>query len=91
MVLFTNHYETWVGHRGGVIEIALIEAGRFALTASADSTIKRWDTKTGVCLATWNGHDKAVIALAVSADYPWALSSSMDATIRRWNILTDHC
>ncbi len=69
--------------------MALNSNGSWALTGSMDGTIKRWETRTGKCVASWMGHKVATIV--INEDDTWALTGSLDGTIKRWKIVTGEC
>jgi WD40 repeat protein len=49
-----------------------------ALTASADQTVKLWDTDTCECLKTFSGHTDEVLCMALIPDYDAFVSGSWD-------------
>ncbi|KAI8142240.1 WD40-repeat-containing domain protein, partial [Fennellomyces sp. T-0311] len=77
------------GHTGPVTCVALSHNKKILWTGSWDKTIKKWDAKTGECLATLQGHSDFVKALLVVGEYIY--SGSSDSTIRQWNMETLEC
>lgn len=61
--------------------------GRVAVSASADNTLKVWDTKNGRELRTLAGHQVDVDGVAVSADGHLAVSVAFDNTLKVWDVV----
>jgi hypothetical protein len=61
------------------------------ISASADHTLKIWDTGTGRALATLEGHAGAVNACAVTANGRRVISASEDRTLKIWDTGTCAC
>jgi WD40 repeat protein/mono/diheme cytochrome c family protein len=68
--------------------IAFSPDGRFALFASADKTVRLYDTDAGRDLRRFIGHTASVWCVAFSPDGKRALSGSADATVRLWDVET---
>ncbi|KAG2227580.1 hypothetical protein INT45_002265 [Circinella minor] len=77
------------GHQGPVTCLALSHNKQIVWTGSWDKTIKKWDAKTGECLATLEGHTDFVKSLIIVGEDLY--SGSSDTTIRQWNIETHAC
>ncbi|KAI9492779.1 WD40-repeat-containing domain protein [Zychaea mexicana] len=77
------------GHKGPVSCIALSHDKQNVWTGSWDKTIKKWDAKTGECLATLQGHTDFVKSLLVVGEHIY--SGSSDTTIRQWHMDTLEC
>ncbi|KAI8064364.1 WD40-repeat-containing domain protein [Gongronella butleri] len=77
------------GHTAPVTCLALSHDGAILWTGSWDKTIKKWDAKTGDCLATLQGHSDFVKCLALVGDRLY--SGSADTHIRQWDTATDAC
>jgi hypothetical protein len=69
-----------------VTSVCLSADGRFALSASADRTLRLWELASGHCLHTFEGHTDSVWAVCLSADGHFALSASADRTLRLWEL-----
>lgn len=54
-----------------------------------DTTIRKWDMATCVCLAVYTGHEERINRLLSTGDF--IFSSSTDATIRCWDIEDGRC
>ncbi|ORX55556.1 WD40 repeat-like protein [Hesseltinella vesiculosa] len=77
------------GHAAPVTSIALSQDGEVLWTGSWDKTIKKWDTKSGECLATLQGHSDFVKCLEVVGNRLY--SGSADTDIRQWDVNTHEC
>jgi len=72
------------GHTDWVNAVAAL-AGRRAVSASADRTLRVWSLESGRTLQTLEGHRASVNAVAVIGDWG-AISASNDGTIRIWDL-----
>jgi len=61
------------------INCVLIEES-YALTGSADKTVRKWDMATCVCLQVLNGHKSIINRIICTGDF--LFSSSYDRTTR---------
>jgi anti-sigma factor RsiW len=86
---FVGEVRRFEGHDLMVRGIAFSPDGQWALSASHDKTLRRWDLRTGrEVLPRFVGHTNQVTCVAVSADGSRALSGSDDHTVRLWDITT---
>ncbi len=76
---------TLVGHMDVVRGIALWPDGRFAISASADRSLKIWDLDTGQILRTLMAHTDTVWGVALALNGRRAVSASADGTLRIWD------
>ena len=76
------------GHYFGVEAVAIAADGKRAISASADKTLKIWDTDTGIELRTLTGHTGPVRGVAIAPDGLTAISASDDNTLKIWDIKT---
>ena len=59
--------------------------GKYILSASADDTLKLWDTATGKEIRSFKGHTGWVNSGTFSSDGKYILSASSDNTLKLWD------
>ena len=74
------------GHEDFVNACELSSDSEFAISASSDRTLKRWETLTGYCTHTYVGHEGAVRGVDIHPSDKVFLSASADNTIRVWDV-----
>lgn len=79
------------GHEDGVNAVAISADGRWAISASTDTTLRLWELATGNCVRALEGHEEAVNSVAMSPDGRWVLSGSDDKALRLWELRTGEC
>ena len=76
---------TFRGHTSKVLGVAFSPNGTRLLTASADGTVRQWDTGTSREVeAPYDRHAGEVFAAAYSPDGQWVASAGSDRTVRVW-------
>jgi len=65
-----------VGHGGAVTSVAFSPNGKYIASASADYTIKLWNSQSGQEIRTFIGHESAVTSIAFSPDGKYIVSGS---------------
>jgi WD40 repeat protein len=86
--LCCSDLHTLRGHTGEVCSVAFSPDGKHLASASADSTVKIWDTTTGQETLTLQGHTDAVWSVAFSPDGQRLASASQDKTVKVWDAQT---
>ena len=76
------------GHQGDVHAVAISSDGKRIASASADKSVKIWDTASGQQLQTLEGHDYPVFSVAFSPAGDRLVSASMDTSIIVWDVAT---
>jgi WD40 repeat protein len=71
-------------HGESIGSVCITPDGNFALSCSADNTIKLWDLATLRLVRSLQGHSHAVSAIALSRDATLLASRSYDDTLRIW-------
>lgn len=76
------------GHVGKVMCCIISNDGNFIVSGAADSTVRLWDTATGLQMETYGspflGHTDTVSCLCMNG-VECIISGSWDGTLRRWN------
>jgi GTPase SAR1 family protein len=65
--------------------------GTYAVSASADGTVRVWDLETSTCQHILRGHTSGVLGVAYHPDGTHAVSASADRTVRVWDLATATC
>ena len=77
------------GHTGTVIGLAFSPDGKTIASASADGTVRLWETSTGKPVGRpLTGHTGPVNGVAFSADGRTVASAGADQTVRLWEAST---
>jgi WD40 repeat protein len=76
------------GHWQPVNGCAVSPDGDWIVSASDDTTLKLWDSRTGAELRTLQGHRRSITSCAVSPDGDWIVSASKDQTLKVWDSRT---
>lgn len=75
------------GHEDYINAVAIDD--NFAITASADKTLRKWDMTTCECLLIMTGHKSLINRILCTGDF--VFSSSYDRTARCWDLETGDC
>jgi WD40 repeat protein len=82
-----REYNLLKGHSGRVLSVRFSPQWNLLASASADKTIKLWDTN-GKLLKTLKGHRNVVWSVNFSPDGKLLASTGNDGTIKVWNVET---
>src|SRR5262249_20460429 len=72
------------GHEDAVRALAFARDGNRLATASADSTVRLWDARTGAFEAVLKGHKRGVASVLFSPDGRMLASKGIDGTVNLW-------
>ncbi|MBD2568499.1 eIF2A-related protein [Anabaena lutea] len=87
-ILQKNHLTTFQAHKDIINAVAFSPDHKILVTASADKTIKIWNSQNYQLLKTITGHQNRVTNISISPDNQMLASGSADKTIKLWR-LTD--
>ena len=76
---------TFKGHSSFSNGVAFSPDGKRLATASADQTVKVWDSASGQELLTLKGHAGEVMCVAFSPNGKWLATASHDQTVKVWD------
>jgi WD40 repeat protein len=74
------------GHKSWIFDTAT--DGEMVLTASSDSTLKKWDLATGKYKETWKGHGSYIFQIKLTPNMKKLVSCSRDWTVIVWDVET---
>ncbi|MGW0869003.1 AAA family ATPase, partial [Streptomyces sp. NPDC002740] len=77
-----------IGHSGPINGCTFTRDGRYAVSASSDTTLRLWDLALGRTLRLFRGHSAPVLACAIEQDDRFMVSASDDRTLRLWDLTT---
>ncbi|MBN2559618.1 MAG: protein kinase [Phycisphaerae bacterium] len=79
------------GHADWLSSVCLSSDGRWALSGSADQTLRLWEVSSGRCVRTFEGYGDRVNSVCLSSDNRWALSGSWYSVLRLWEVSSGRC
>jgi WD40 repeat protein len=93
-VLISERPASWPkileGHTDYVVSVAFSCDGKYIVSGSHDSTVRVWDTATGIQLCIMTDHEDAVnsVTFSGSGKKLRVISGSRDCTVRVWDPIT---
>jgi WD40 repeat protein/MinD-like ATPase involved in chromosome partitioning or flagellar assembly len=82
-------YQKVGSHNGPVWGLAVSSDGNYAVSASFDRILIRWQIGAALApLMTYSGHTAEVTSVSISGDDSLIMSGSYDATLRLWDTKT---
>jgi hypothetical protein len=79
-------------HTGIVTSVAFSPDSTFMVSASADSTIRIWDSVTGTCRRTISVNNRDTVStVCVSPCGGYVVSMHIDGAVRIWEVATGDC
>jgi eukaryotic-like serine/threonine-protein kinase len=81
----TPERRTFLGHKGIVNDVCYSPDGTRMASASADNSVKLWNSETGQILRSLEGHTNPVTSVRFCGDGRRLASGSSDGTARIWN------
>ncbi|KAG6333006.1 hypothetical protein ID866_6083 [Astraeus odoratus] len=85
---FVNALECKEPHSDDIWDVAWT-ANDTAISASADGTVKQWDSTSGQVSMALPPHNLAIVSISVSPDGRFVLSNSLEGTTSLWDLQTD--
>jgi WD40 repeat protein/serine/threonine protein kinase len=79
------------GHQQPVTAVAMSADGHWALSGSADKTLRLWDLETRQCAAVLEGHSDWIHCVALDSAGTIALSGGRDGALRLWDLPKHRC
>jgi WD40 repeat protein/serine/threonine protein kinase/tetratricopeptide (TPR) repeat protein len=86
--LFSRSNQSFVGHTGLIMSLAVNADGSRIVSGGTDKSIKLWDVRTGKETRTIVGHANTVSSVAFSLDGKKIASGSYDGTAKIWDATT---
>ena len=80
----------FMGHSEKITSISLSQDEYFAITGSADRTIRLWCLRLKICLAVYRGHTKTIWDVHFSPQGYYFLSGSADGLMILWKTDEPH-
>ena len=78
--------EVVLGHDRTAMAVTLSPKGRYIASGGADSTVRLWDTRTGVRLVTLQGHKGDILDVAFSPTGTLLASADQYGVVKLWKV-----
>jgi WD40 repeat protein len=85
----SSSLQTLKGHSSWVNTVIFSPDGQLLASASGNSTVRLWDSRTGASRNTLKGHSDSVNTVVFSLEGQLLASASDDSTVRLWDVQTD--
>jgi WD40 repeat protein/DNA-binding XRE family transcriptional regulator len=79
---------TFTGHNEVIIDVEIFANGRYAISASADKTLRLWELERGQVMRRFAAPNALLFEVDLSPDGRTALSGSTDGTVTLWDVAT---
>lgn len=80
----------FLGHTEKITSISVSQDEYYAISGSADRTIRLWCLRLKICLAIYRGHTKAVLDVSFSPSGYYFLSGGLDGMMLLWKTDDPH-
>ncbi len=77
-----------IGHFSAVTSVAFSPDGQYAVSGSADHTVKLWNVFSGKEIRAFHGHTDVVSAVTFIPGGQYVLTGGWDGTLRLWDVTT---
>jgi len=80
--------QTYTGHSGGVMSLAVSASGKILISRSQDQTVRFWDIKNASTIHELRAAEQTINSVAISNNELLASSGSGDSSVPMWDVKT---